>query len=415
MTTTTTSSGPLKVLSFIVLQLLVLGGGVAWCGLQFRQWQLDHAFPAVRPKPINVPPLYDYSVVVSDEQLVRVLTKLRPKFLAEKTKINHVDHGLRFWGIPARFHEPTKYLDGNEMRRILVDHKRFAEVYGENAKPLLIDHPGGVRVRVAEGHASSSHTDHTLAGLAEVGTHMNEPLHVKRGDKVITTSYRAMFERAIRDFSLNQVEYEWSTMAFALFTPPVNRWYSSEGQEITYDRLARRIMRQELPQGVCFGNHRLYTLVILLRIDEDETPILSPEVREEVLTFLADMTPRLVRHQHADGYWDGDWATRAASESKADKTSGDMQADRILATGHALEWWAMVPRSVAERLHPPRSTLVSAGQWLVRTIENLSDEQVEGYFTYLSHCGRALALWRNQFAYEVALDPNVPAIKRMAP
>ena len=38
--------------------------------------------------------------------------------------------------------------------------------------------------------------------------------------------------------------------------------------------------------------------------------------------------------------------------------------------------------------------MAAAGQWLVRTIDELSEEDVVEYYTFLTHAGRSLALWR---------------------
>ncbi|MBL8829885.1 MAG: hypothetical protein JNM18_23095 [Planctomycetaceae bacterium] len=399
-TTATPAARSSRTVLFVILQLALIGAAAGWSSVRYSQFGQPGQLPSLRDKPLEIRPLYDQPVVVTDEQLQRVLVKLRPKNLQEKSRINHIDHALRFWGLPAKFDDPTVF-NGSELREVLTDTGRFKKQFGEQAKPLLLETRRGVRVRVAEGVMSSSHVDHTLAGLAEVGTPLDFP--VKTATRA--TNYRAMLEQSLRDFSLNQVEYEWSAMAYALFLPPAKGWRTSEGQEVTFDLLADRIMRQELPQGVCFGNHRLYTLVVLLRIDEEASPILSPEKREQIITFLADMTQRLVRSQNAEGFWDGDWPTRGSGGGeKPEKTSGDTNSDRILATGHALEWWAMVPKSAAERLHPPRDVLVRGGQWLVKTIDALTPEQTENYFTFLSHAGRALSLWRNHFPYEVSLN-----------
>lgn len=387
-----------RIIPFVLLQLalVVVAGG--WSSQRYSQLTAARQLPPLRAQPLEIRPVYDQAVVVDDEQLKRVLLKLRPRNMQEKSRINHIDHALRFWGLPAKFNDPTLF-DGEELRAVLTNHARFAKLYGEKAKALLLDTRGGVRVRVAEGVMSSSHVDHTLAGLAEVGTPLDFPISTPT--KQVT--YRQFLEQSLRDFSLNQVEYEWSTMAYALFLPPAKSFHTTEGQEVSFDLLAERIMRQELPQGVCFGNHRLYSLVLLLRIDEEAGPILSPEKRETIITFLADMTQRLMRSQNMAGYWDGDWPTGSAGD-KPEKTSGDTMSDRILATGHALEWWAMVPASTATRLHPPRDVLARAGQWIVKTVDDLSVEQTENYFTFLSHAGRSLALWRKQFPYEVNLQ-----------
>ena len=379
---------------FLLVQLLVLSAGTAWATVRIRQMRLERALPTLRATPLEVRPTYDYDVVVGDEQLRRVLTKLRPKKLGAKTKLNHIDHALRFWTPAAKFADPS-FFSGEELRGILTDHRRFAELYGPNTPSLLLDGPRGVRVRVQEGLTSASHFDHTVGGLAEVGTPLDFPIVTPTH----ATTYRAMVEQALADFQLNQIEYEWSSLMMISLLPPGKRWIDHEGQEITFDRLAHRLMREELPRGVCFGNHRLHALTMFLRLD-DEQHVLSPGVRGEIIAFLTDATSRLVRHQHSDGYWDGKWPDRPAAGDTKDTVTGDAAADRILATGHALEWWALAP----VECHPPRETLAKAGQWLVRTIDALTPEQTEGYYTYLTHAGRSLALWRGKLPPEVRLD-----------
>src|SRR5690606_25666492 len=162
---------------------------------------------------------------------------------------------LRFWGVEATFDDPA-CLSGVEMRELLLDHRQYGAAWGSEQKPFLIPTAAGIRVRMQEGDATASHVDHTLACLAEVGTPLDFPVLTPAGE----TRLRALFDQSLRDFRLNQLEYEWSTLAYALYLPPTRRWFSSEGQEITFDRLARRLMRQRLSLGVCRGHHRLHTL-----------------------------------------------------------------------------------------------------------------------------------------------------------
>lgn len=403
----TRSGRALPALLFVASQVLILGGAggaVAW---RMSDSPPTPQIPELRATPLEIGPVYDYDVVISDEQLSYVLTRLRPKLDGPKTKINQVDHALRFWGSQAMFADPA-HPSGAEMRQLLINHERFKRLYGEGAdeRPLLINQPHGVRVRVQEGERSSSHYDHTVASLAEVGTPLDFPIQTPNG----SMTYRAMVEQVYRDFSINQVEYEWSTMVFAMFSPSPTPWRTKEGQAITFDALADRLMRQEQPQGVCFGNHRLYSLVVLLRVDQ-ESPILSPEAKSRIVSYLQGMTQRLVATQHVDGFWNGDWPTKKPAEGAASQVEGDRLGDRIIATGHALEWWAMVPEELADEIHPPRHVLVAAGKWLVKTVEGLTDEQIDTQYTFLSHAGRALALWRGKYAYEVPLNetPRQPA------
>ena len=78
-----------------------------------------------------------------------------------------------------------------------------------------------------------------------------------------------------------------------------------------------------------------------------------------------------------------------------------MRSRKILATGHALEWWAFAPESV----HPPRETMVKAGQWLVKTVDEMSDRDIASSYTFLSHAGRSLALWRGKFPAQAYQPP----------
>jgi hypothetical protein len=374
-------------LRFLTLQLVVLSAAGAYAYSRYEQMAAKFRLPAMRNEPLKVLPLYDDARVVSDEQLSGVLYKLRPQLRRPQSQINHVDHALRFWGIEAKFDDP-KCLSGEEMRNVLVDHRKFVELWGEKAPPFLIRDPYGIRVRTMEGAASASHHDHTLGGLAEVGTTLDHPVVTKQGAGTV----RDMLVHALRGFGLNQIEYEWSALAFLHYLPPTRSWVTREGQEMNFDRLSERIMRQYPNQGVCMGNHRLHALVMMLRID-DEHSILSEEGRARIVSYLQQITRTLVASQHPSGYWIRTWPN---GQTPVEGRPGDTEntlGNRILATGHVLEWLSLAPAEV----HPPREVIVRAGQWLARSILDLDEKSVEQQYTFLTHAGRALALWRGHF------------------
>lgn len=397
--------------AFVVAQVILLAAGAAWAASRISVMRAERALPPLRSEPLTVRPTYNNDLVVSDDQLRQVLTRLVPKFHGKESKVNNIDHALRFWGLNANFSNPA-CISGEEMRRLLLDNNRFAEVFGPETAPLLMDQPGGgVKVRVKEGQQTSSHYDHTIAGLAEVGTPLDFPVLTPTQE----TTFRALIEQSLRDFSLNQWEYEWSALAYTLFLPgapgsqssaenPLH-WTSQEGQRIDFDLLSERIMRQDVPQGVCAGNHRMHALVMMLRIDDDHK-ILSVDGRKRIIEYLQGITQVLVKNQHPDGYWTMDWPAGVGVEPKS--VAGELapMAGHILATGHPLEWWSLAP----EEVHPPRHVLAAAGQWLSNAIINLTDQQVEEYYTFLTHAGRALSLWRGRFPTEVELsDVLIPA------
>ena len=397
--------------SFLIAQLLIVGVAVA--GVTCRYQHLESAAVIVpplldTPREIAPEPFPESFEVLSEEQLRQALRTLRPT-LNRKTRVAQLDHDLRFWGADAAFAD----VSGEQMRHVLLNHLAFGELYGADdadAKPLLMDveETGGIRIRDRirhnDGPLSSSHVDHTMACLSEVGTPLSHPVVTPKR----RATYRQVVEQSFRDFSLNQVEYEWSALTYALHVKDVNHWTTSEGQTISFNMLARRIMRQEMPQGPCAGNHRLHTLTVMLRVDdmwEGPEPMLSPRMREEIIDYLAEMSIKLVRHQHPDGFWNSDWSTAKPTSKVPTQADGDQLYDRIIATGHALEWWALVPKQDRQRVLPPDPRVYrDAAQWLVRTIKDLPEARVREYSAFLSHAGRALALWRGKFPHQVDLS-----------
>ncbi len=356
-------------------------------GREFRQaW----APPPLREDPLRITPLYDRPDLVSDDQLHRALLRLRPRLNGPQTLLADIDHALRCWGADARFADP-EFASGSQLRAVLTDTRSFAKLYGPNEPPALYDTPFGVCCRVKQGIATTSHTDHTLACLAEVGTPLSYPIVTATRQ----TTFRALLEQAVHDFYPNQDEYEWSTKTFSLYVPPTTRWPSAEGQMLSFDLLASRIMREPLPQGVCYAMHRLYGLAAYLRLDE-QIPILSPPMRDQVIEFLRDANRRLVANQHPDGFWNGDWPFAPPASVEPTGKRGDQFAFRIIVTGHALEYWGIAP----QYLLPKRATLAGAAAWIVRTVDSVSDDELRKNYSFLSHAVRALALWRGKEPFE---------------
>jgi hypothetical protein len=375
---------------FLGIQVLVVG--IAVTATAFRLTRDEHTsqpLPPARTVPLTVEPLYDRPEVVSDEQLAAVLYKLRPRLAHAQPKINHVDHALRFWGAEAEFSDP-ECLSGAQMRDLLLNHERFVVAWGKETEPLLKQEEYGWGFRTQEGLATASHVDHTLAGLAEVGTRFDHPVFTPDGEIGVCT----LMEAAVRSLDLQQVEYEWSSLAFALYLESMGGWRDLNGQEVTFDRLAERIIRERLKLGVCYGNHRLHTLVIFLRVD-DVHPILSPGCRQRVIDHLKETTKVLVASQDPAGCWNQYWATGTPPQPD-DAMEQDIIDDRgrcIVATGHVLEWWALAP----ENILPPPQVIERAGQWLAGQVMNMNDDEIQEGYTGLSHVGRALALWRGHF------------------
>ena len=367
--------------------------------------------PMLNDNPRIVRPQFDDRAVVTDEQLQLVLSKIRfsfdGRYGATVPKINHVDHCLRMWGHQVKFRESgdaprslvvaagdgvaensggrhieKRYASGREMLAILTDDRSFQQYWGERARPFLVTSEKSYWLRTQEGSGSTSHVDHTLATLAEIGIPLRYEIRTR--DRAATVGH--LVRDALARFSLNQAEYEWTSLVMGAYARDAEPWISREGQEITFDRIAQRIMRQHYGQGVCYGGHRLFTLTWLRRIDMEQMSLFSEATRLDIDAHLREATRRLVASQHGDGYWDQTWPGTPIHETKKLWDQGR----RLLATGHALEWWAIA----YDKVLPPRETVVRAGQWLVREIESMQVETVQKNLTFLTHAGRSLALWR---------------------
>ncbi len=376
-----------RVILFAVAQVIIICGIGAAASIRWRERQAARAMPPLRQESIVLKPLYDHPWMASDEQLEATLRKLYPRLRGPEPKINYVDHAYRIWGPDAIFDDPDA-LSGAEMRDILLNHQQFAKVWPRTPSYLQRNKDDRWCIRTQEGLATASHVDHSLASITEAG--------IARDYAVITSEDRITFadlvETSLREFSVDQMEYEWSILAYTLFVPPTKTWVTSEGQHVTFDMLAERLMREMLPSGVCFGHHRMAGLVTLLRVDAEVAPILAPATRKRIIEYLTIVSRQLVKTQHPYGYWDDGWigAKPKVDEGEA-AVAGDVLKNRIIATGHILEWLAFAP----EVVHPPRENLTRAAQWVIHAIEQQDLSEIKEQYAFATHAANSLALWRN--------------------
>ncbi|MEX0700621.1 MAG: hypothetical protein WD069_00855 [Planctomycetales bacterium] len=381
--------------AFLALQGLVLAAfAAAWAVMPDASakalvTELTGRAPATavrveREFPLAVAPLYDDPELVGDEELAAVLKRLRPTFPRQELKPNHVEHALRIWGVDATFADPAA-LSGAEMRDFLCDHARFLSSWSEQpVEPLLIERPLGIAVRWDRKPGGSVHHDHWLASLTEAGVRIDQPVF---GPARRDSTVRDVLQEALRDFRLDEAEVEWSAMAFGLWLPPAKEWRDGEGRTVSFDSIAKRLMRGHGRYGVCTGTHRVYSLMLLVRLDDDHA-ILSPAVRDESLAHLARVRDLLVESQYDEGFWHANWSDGAAAKNAV---LDDADHRRVIATGHHLEWLAIAP----PELHPPRDVLHRAADWLIRETLAVPDQELRERYTFYSHVGNALALWRN--------------------
>ncbi len=336
-------------------------------------------------EPLRIEPLYNDPTVVSDAELRDVLDKVKPRFKADKLSPNHVEHAVRAWGATIRFGEPD-VMDGPDLVEFLTDYGRQLSSWRgvEQAEPLLIERPDGIDVSWGKKPGESVHHDHWLACLSEAGASLDTPIFgpSRRGDTL-----EDALEEALRDFDPNEKETEWSVMTFGLWLPPDHKaWTNREGRRIDFDLLAETEMRGAKRFGVCGGMHRVYSLMVLLRLDDDYK-ILSPAVREGVYDHLRGVRDAITLSQNEDGRWRSDWPNGAAARANP---IDEPLYRQVIATGHQLEWLAIAYPD----LHPDREVIRRAADWVIETTRETPQDQLLGQYTFFSHVGNALALWR---------------------
>jgi hypothetical protein len=382
-----------KFVGFVLVQVIVIGAlAAAVASLSPRQTERIAETVTSRPKftpvqikrnePLEVKPLYNDPEVVSDEELAAVLLRVQPKFSRENLKPNYVEHALRTWRVSAKFQEPG-VMSGEEMRDFLLNYAQHMLSWGDRAEPLLQARETGIYVRWGRDTGISVHHDHTLACVTEAGVPLDYRVQaLGRPD----ANVKNMVEQALFDFRLDERETEWSAMAFGLWLPPVTHWTNGAGRELNFDLIAKRQLRGHRQFGVCGGTHRVYSLMLLLRINE-KYPILSEPVRAEVYAHLEGVRDTLKVAQFPDGHWPYNWP----DGKEAVTNPGNHAAYRdVIATGHHLEWLAIAP----EDLHPPREMIRKAARWIIDNTTSKSRAKIQESYTFYSHVGNALALWR---------------------
>ncbi|MBX3415546.1 MAG: hypothetical protein KF708_22875 [Pirellulales bacterium] len=346
--------------------------------------------------PVSIVPRHNVPAVVTNEQIASILARVRPRRSVIDT--NYLVHALRLWSAAADF-GPDAYSSGGEMLAYCLDDRQFARVAGYTAPALVNVSSQGASVRRAvSGRPDSTtgavHTDDLLATLAEIGVPLSTTVHGREGE----TTVQAMLETSLANFHSRQYEYEWTAIAAARYGHIDTPWKNSFGESLDVDDLVDELLEHPWREGVCGGTHRLEALVVLLRADET-TQALSARNRRRIRQHLGAVVARLTATQNSEGYWTRDWASNKtvarSQQANAGKTSP--LADRILATGHHLEWLALAPAD----LLPPREVIVRAGQWLARAMLEVDDETLLVEFGPFSHAARALCLWRGSEPWEL--------------
>jgi hypothetical protein len=342
--------------------------------------------------PRNVPaailPRYDDPRVVTDAQLAAVLDRVKPP--TDPVTTNNFIHALRLWGPSADFGD-AKIPSGRQLRDYFLDDATFRRWAGEHTPPLFYRGKDGIEVRsyddrLADRQTSSFHTNDLVATLAETGTPLDTPLVLRDGKARVSD----LLATALRNAHPDQLEYEWTAIAYARYVFPQPGWRNKYGQKMDVDLLVDQIVRQPPQLGPCNGLHRLEALAVLYRADEQHQ-MLRPKTKHKTLRYMQLSSQMLVQAQTPDGFWTRQWS-RGPAASQVNQANPATLHDKLLVTGHHLEWLALAP----EEVQPPRETVVRAAQWLTRTLLEMDEKELQQAYGPYTHAARALCLWRSK-------------------
>lgn len=391
-----------RISRFVLPPLIVFAALVA-----YRLIAGGPSKPAIvlpRNEPLVITSRFDDPRVVTDEQLAAVLDRVKPP--AGPVVTNNVVHALRLWGADADFGD-SKIPTGQQLRDYFLDDAAFRHMAGDKAPPLFYRGVNGIEVRsfddrITDRATSSHHADDLLATLAESGIPLDATMHLRDGEAKVSD----LLETALSRFHLDQLEYEWTAIAYARYVFPQREWRNKFGQRIDVDQLVDEIVSHPPDLGPCNGLHRLEALAVLNRADE-QVPALSRRTKLKVLIYMKRASMLLAEAQTTDGYWTRQWPQGQAAANPDKKMKAPTLHDKLLVTGHHLEWLALAP----DEVQPPRESIVRAGQWLARTLVEMDQKELlEAYGPY-SHAARALCLWRSKdpFTTWQAGNPNSEA------
>ena len=373
---------------------LIIPPAVVVCALVVYRLVMAMALPSAatdklpRNEPWKVTAGQSEPRVCSEEQLAQVLDRVKPP--REGLTTNHIVHALRLWGEAAEFGDAS-IPSGRTMRDYLLDDRVFQSLAGPKSPPLYFREKDGLDVRFYDDaeafqQTSSYHSDDILATLAETGVPLDATIRLRDGEAKVADLLGGARQR----FYLDRMEYEWSIIALVRYGHPVQPWRNKFGERIDIESLVKELTDKPPELGPCDGLHRLEALAVLYRIDQ-QSPALSMRVKHRMLGYMKRVSDQLVATQSLEGYWASGWSkAQSKVQNPKSKVAEPTLRDKLLVTGHHLEWLALAP----EEIQPPRETIVRAGQWLTRTLLELDPKKLHDAYGPYSHAARALCLWK---------------------
>jgi hypothetical protein len=348
-----------------------------------------------RKYPIRLQGLPGAESCVSDAALRVVLDSALPRWTPPP--VPNLIHELKLWGADAKFdpkHKLGNLVVGRELVEVLLSDELCKLRTVPVGNDYLVKSPYGLRVvEIGSPEAvevrGEGHIGQLLKALAEAGVNRDTPVHALDAHGTITDLLNDLTMR----FSVSS-ELEFATVAFALWLAPQKSWTNRHGQLVGFDELIEKLVDQPMGAGACLGCHVPYAIAVVLRVDDVEK-ILSPTTRQSAEERLVEFKQRLELTQRSDGAWDASWS---GNLNRRDLYPDDL-IDAITATGHHLEWIALVP----SQLRISNDRIECSVDALSLLVQNLMQRQPMSFKDSLPciHAARALCLLRRVDAFTI--------------
>lgn len=243
----------------------------------------------------------------------------------------------------------------------------------------------GTRYRTADSRLDDGepHPGQALSALGESGVPVAASA-VSSGDPI---RVQDLVTECASSFSFSE-EIEWRSVALALYRPHIHEWTTHRGSVVSFDLITEELLRRTRRRGSeddpCWGTHTLYVLAVFLSVDA-RVPIWNDRsLRHTVEATLAGVAERLTRSQLLDGSWDQHWEL----PELARVGTSMRDRDRVLITGHHLEWISLMP----DELRPPDRTLLAATGFVLRSFALVEGPEIMRDLCAYSHGLRAILL-----------------------
>ncbi len=288
-------------------------------------------------------------------------------------------------GVPSRsrkFHVGRLLAISGGIPEWIVDDKSMSVSHVRlGAEEFQLTWRGVEAVATPRGERSE-HRDQTLATLAESNVRLDSTIDTQEGIFPVAD----LLATSISEFHLDQDEISWSASAYASYLPPQTVWWNRYGEKYSFDTLVKEMMNRKLNRESCQGLHMVMVLTKILKVDR-KMAILAPEVRLALSAYLRCKLTEAVSSQLEDGSWPLLWS-ESGYHGVFEYTPVNDDLNRLLVTGHMLEWFHLLPTDIK----PPSDVLRTGCLWLLSNLRTSSRDAINKNFCPYTHAVLSLYL-----------------------